>query len=295
MAIVLLFLLNLTFAFTPEELELAHKAVSIAIAKKTTPLEKFLTSVNENPLLKTKLEKMIYAYASCFPLVDGKFLNWQVLKSIAWAESKFNMDAGVCLGKKANKPRGSFFKDESTPPQKVVNRCKTEYKGLFQINEDYCREAFNGREVPKTYEHYCRVDRQDPDTNIFSATSQLQRYFDLIQASCQNLCLEDGITMIYTGHNDGFGVLRNHLLDLDAKTPKAACNKKDIEESLKKYYRRKSKLSVKKGMLKLKTSQETILPFAEQMGTKIITISIPEDIRKVSCPLKLGKKIFDLL
>jgi len=167
------------------------------------------------------------------------------------------------------------------------------YKGLFQINEDYCKTGLEGRNVPKKYLSKCKRQRQDPDVNILAAASQLQRFYDIIQDRCDKSCLNESITMLYAGHNDGIGVLRNHLLNLDGGRP--ACNADEIKRALYRYYRVHSNLSESKGMRKLKTTHETILPFAGDMGTTSITIQIPKEITDVSCPLNLSKPIFDLL
>jgi len=97
MILIMSFILNVALCFTDKELHDAHEIAKKGISFVKSKEDKLLVSLNSNPMLKTKLDRLLYAYSSCFPTENGQYLNWQVLKSIAWAESRFNFDAGICV------------------------------------------------------------------------------------------------------------------------------------------------------------------------------------------------------
>jgi hypothetical protein len=248
----------------------------------------------------TVLDRALNAYTSCFTQNDGSSLNWKVMKAIAYGESGFNLAAGLCRnGKRVfNWAPGEGI--DSKPNKKCKKNAK--YLGLFQADETFCKEVFakyteNQKRkkyrvnLPNSYKVACDAGRVNPDVNMLIAAYHMNRSLRMIQKSCASAKVEDKVSLLYVGHNDGVGVLKFVLKN----TSKDKCSTAGIRKRLEKWYTKYSHLDFDAGMKKFDYGRKKIVTFAKKFSVTKIDNEFSEVERKYLCPVNLGMPVWDIL
>jgi len=144
---------------------------------------------------KTELDGLFKAYAACYGM------DWRLLKGIAAVESDLNP--------KAQRP-GS------------------KYAGLFQVSPGYCTWGMSKGKYPKSLGLSCS-DRIHPETNTAVASAIINYQLKSILKKCPSSSAEDTILLLYVGHNNGSGVLKEVL-------KMGGCRGDDIRLKVRKFY-----------------------------------------------------------
>lgn len=257
--------------------------------------------------LETRLDKLFYSYSQCFIHDGNKALNWKIIKSIAYAESGLNIDSNVC-DKRTKRYRANVPQEEPLfSKYRAGRKCRKnrKYIGLFQEDERFCKKNFvryacsgcsrqRSRRIslPDTYNLNCKIRRHDADINTLSAVRSLGRSARFVHRYCPNSNVEDFISLLYVGHNDGPGVL-SYVLGRHRKGPKrAACHSRAIVRRLDHYYRSGlSRLGHNQGMRKFRYGRNKILPFAKKLKTRNKFM----DQAPKACALNMQRPLWPLL
>lgn len=131
-----------------------------------------------NALSTPELEKLFTAYGACFDINPG------ILKGIALAESGLNVAAGA--GKK--------------------------YQGLFQMDTAYCSAGISEGQYPSTLALNDCDNRIQPEINTAAAAATIKHNLSNIQRACPSITVDDAMLLLYTGHNNGPGVM-NYIIN----------------------------------------------------------------------------------
>lgn len=276
---------------------LLHRLRAVPAAVVHEKVERILFT---NPELPTRLDKALYAYSACFPLNNDyqqtgyrTVLNFNVLKGIAWGESKYNAKAGTHA-------RAHFLEDEPHRGRHRSASTRTKYQGLFQMDKTFCENVFRrfatstfernrSIEVPRTFNIDCISGRADIDTSLIAATLRLSEEAKMINDSCPDATLEDKIALMYIGHNNGIGVLRNGILN-----GRPACTNAAIQSKLRAFYRRGNLgFTPQGGVNKYLYGRDQIAAHAiEVEHANVFTINVPNEIAENICPLNLGRPLW---
>ena len=117
-------LLTITYAQDHSRLAMEHNKVEAMLVSDTSPSEQINSVLFQNNELSTRLDKLFYAYAACFPVEDDYVLNFYLLKSIAFAESRLNLYSNSC---NMELRRNGFATDEPERGHSIIGKCRNGY------------------------------------------------------------------------------------------------------------------------------------------------------------------------